>query len=80
VSYTLILHLLNTDPIMGDADELPSPNDTMVVVKNPRKLDGKDLHYIADNVTTVYWPIDRLNFIEVLGEGENEEIIGFVRE
>jgi hypothetical protein len=80
VSYTLILHLLSADPIMGEADDLPGPSDTMIMIKNPRKLDGKDLHYIADNTTTVYWPVDRLNFVEVLGEGENEEIIGFVRE
>lgn len=80
MNYTLILHLLNTDPIMGEADELPGPTDTMILIRNPRRLDGKDLHYIADNVTTVYWPIERLNFIEVLSEGEDEEIIGFVRE
>jgi len=52
----------------------------MVVVKNPRRMDGKDLHYLAENVLTVYWPIERINFIEVLSEGEEEEIIGFVRE
>jgi hypothetical protein len=80
VSYTIILHLLSADPIMGETDELPGPNDTMILVKNPRKMDGKDLHYIADNVTTVYWPVERLNFIEILGESENEEIIGYVRE
>jgi hypothetical protein len=70
----------NSDPVMGEADELPSPSDTMVVVKNPRRMDGNDLHYLAENVMTVYWPIERINFIEVLSEGEEEEIIGFVRE
>jgi len=52
----------------------------MIVVKNPRRLDGKDIHYLAENVLTVYWPLDRINFIEVLSAGEEEEIIGFVRE
>ena len=78
--YSLVLHLLNTDPVIGEADDLPTSSDTMIILKNPRRLDGKDLHYLSDNVTTVYWPVDRLNFIEVLGEGEGEQIIGFVRE
>jgi hypothetical protein len=80
VTYTLVIHVQNSDPVMGETDELPTPTDTMVVVKNPRRMDGKDLHYLAENVLTVYWPLDRINFIEVLSEGEEEEIIGFVRE
>ncbi|MDI6695955.1 MAG: hypothetical protein QME21_12980 [Anaerolineales bacterium] len=80
MTYTLVIHIMNSEPIVGEADELPSPTDTMVVIKNPRRLDGKDLHYLAENVQTVYWPIDRINFIEVLSEGKEEQIIGFVRE
>jgi hypothetical protein len=78
--YTLVLHIMNSDPVVGESEELPSVNATMVMVSNVRRMDGKDLHYIAENATTVYWPIDRINFIEVLGEELEEEIIGFVRE
>lgn len=80
MSYTLVVHIQNSDPIVGETEELPNPTDTMVVVKNPRRLDGKDIHYLAENVLTVYWPLERINFIEVLSEGQEEEIIGFVRE
>lgn len=80
MTFTLILHVLNADPVVGEVDELPTPTDTMVIVHNPRRLDGKDLHYLAENVVTVYWPIERLNFIEVLAGKEEEQIIGFVRE
>ena len=80
MSYTLVVHIQNSDPVVGETEVLPSPSDTMVVVKNPRRLDGKDIHYLAENVLTVYWPLDRINFIEVLSAGEEEEIIGFVRE
>lgn len=80
MSYTLVIHVQNSDPVLGETDELPSPSDTMIVVKNPRRMDGKDLHYLTENVITVYWPLERINFIEVLSEGEEEEIIGFVRE
>ena len=78
--YTVILHVQNADPIVGEVEELPSANDTLVVVSNPRLRDGKDVHYLADNVVTVYWPISKISFIEVVTGKEEEEIIGFVRE
>lgn len=78
--YTLILHVQNTDPVMGEVDELPSPGSNLILVKNPRRVDGKDLPYVSENAVQVMWPVEKLNFIEVLsGEGE-EELIGFVRE
>ena len=78
--YTLVVHMLNAEPVMGEAEELPTTSDTMIMIKNPRRLDGNNLHYLADNVVTVYWPIDRINFIELISEEEAETIIGFVRE
>lgn len=78
--YTVILHVQNTDPIVGEVEELPATTDTMVVLQNPRLRDGKDIHYLADNVVTVYWPVEKLSFIEILAGKEEEEIIGFVRE
>jgi hypothetical protein len=59
---------------------MPTSSDRLIMVKNPRRIDGKDLHYLAENVITVFWPIERLNFIEVLAGEEEEAIIGFVRE
>lgn len=78
--YTLVLHVQNADPVVGEVDELPLPSDRLILVRNPRQRDGKDLHYLDDNVVTVLWPVERLNFIEVLTSKQEEEIIGFVRE
>lgn len=77
---TVILHIKNTEPVIAEVEELPQPNDSMITVKNPRTVDGKDLHYLMDKVVTVIWPIDALNFIEILPSEEDEEIISFVRE
>jgi hypothetical protein len=74
------MHVLNEDPIFGEMDELPKPTDTLIIVKNPRRKDGKDLHYLASNVTTVIWPISRAAFIEVMPSEAEDQIIGFVRE
>ncbi len=80
MTHTLILHIQNAEPVVGEADDLPSLSDNLVMVRNPRRVDGKDLHYLADNVVMVYWPIETLNFIEVITSEEEEAIIGFVRE
>jgi hypothetical protein len=77
---TLLVHVNNEDPVMGEVDVLPSPSDAMIIIKNPRRKDGKDLIYLEANVTTVIWPVLRINFIEVIPSVEEEEIITFVRE
>ena len=81
MSLQVILHILNSEPILGEIDELPAPTDYILTVHNPRHLDGKDINYIQEEVSTVIWPIEKINFIEIMaGEEEEEDIIGFVRE
>lgn len=81
MSILVILHILNSEPILGEIDELPAPTDNILTVHNPRHTDGKDITYIQDDVSTVLWPIEKINFIEIMaGEEEEEDIIGFVRE
>jgi hypothetical protein len=76
----VILHIQNSDPVLGEIDEIPDPKDTILKVSNPRFRDGKDIHYLQANVVTVLWPIQQLTFIEILPSGEEESIVGFVRE
>ena len=78
--YTVILHIQNTDAVVGEVEELPSLTDSLVMLNNPRLRDGKDVPYLDDNIVSVYWPLDKINFIEVVASAEDEEIIGFVRE
>ena len=80
MTYTVILHILNSDPVVGEIDDLPNPSDSIIILSNPRMRDGKDVPYLAENAETVLWPVDTLNFVEVLAGKEEEEIIGFVRE
>ena len=77
---TVLIHLSGEDPVLGEVDELPEPTDTAVTVNNPRRKDGKDLPYIDGNVVTVVWPMHRVTFMEILPTGEEEELIGPVRE
>jgi hypothetical protein len=77
---SVILHIMNEDPVLGEIEDIPGVTDTIIQVKNPRKRDGKDLPYLDPNVMTVIWPISRINYMEVLPSGEEEEIITHVRE
>jgi hypothetical protein len=76
----VILHIQNSDPVLGEIDELPDSKDTLLKVSNPRFRDGKDIHYLQANVVTVLWPVQQLTFIEILPSEEEESIVGFVRE
>ena len=80
MSVTVVLHIPNSESVVGEIDELPALSDTLLIIHNPRTREGKDLAFIGEETTTVVWPIDKLSFIEVLSEKEDEEIIGFVRE
>jgi gamma-glutamyl phosphate reductase len=78
--YTLVIHLTNEDPVVGEVDEMPKPTDAIITVNNPRRRDGKDLQYLDSNVVQVIFPLGRVSFIEVLPSEAEEKIIGFVRE
>jgi hypothetical protein len=77
---TVLIHILNEDPVLGEVENLPALTDTIMIVNNPRKRDGKDLANIVQNVTQVIWPINRCAFIEVIPGEDEEQIISFVRE
>jgi hypothetical protein len=80
MAITVIVHIENQDPVVGEIEELPSTGDQIVIVKNPRLRDGKDLSYLVEGVNTVIWPLIRVNYIELMPTEEEERIIGFVRE
>ena len=76
----VLIHIQNSEPILAEIDELPSLQDTLLKVSNPRLRDGKELHYLAGNVVSVFWPVAQISFIEILSGDEEEEVVGFVRE
>lgn len=80
MSILLLLHINNEDPILCETEHMPSASDTILIAKNPRLRDGKDIRNLQPNVTTVIWPMNRMNFIEVIPTDEEEKVISFVRE
>jgi hypothetical protein len=77
---TILVHISNEDPVLGEVESLPGINDQIIKIKNPRRRDGKDLHYLQTSVTEVIWPMARVTFIEIIPGDQDDQIIGFVRE
>jgi len=80
MAHTVLVHMSNEDPVLAEMDKLPGAQDQFITLQNPRRRDGKDLHYILVDVTIVIWPISRISFIEVLPSEEEDEVVTFVRE
>jgi hypothetical protein len=80
MTHIILIHLSGEEPIAGEVDDLPKPTDNVITVSNPRRRDGKDLHYIDSRAVKVIWPLEKISFIEVLSGEESEQIISFVRE
>ena len=80
MAITIILHIQNEEAVVGEIDELPGSTDNIISLVNPRRIDGKDLHFLSENVVNVVWPLHRVTFIEIMPSKEEEEIFGFVRE
>ena len=80
MSITAIVHISNQDPVVCDLEEMPNPSDTVLVMNNPRKRDGRDLEFIDSEVTTIMWPWSGITYVEIVSLQDDDDIIGFVRE
>ena len=80
MAFSIILHISGESSIIGEIEDLPKLTDTIIIVSNPRLRDGKDIHYLEQNVVKVIWPMNQIALIEILESDEEENLIGFVRE
>ena len=80
MAHTVILHINGQPSIVGEIEDLPKPSDNSIVVSNPRLRDGKDIHFLEQNVVKVIWPLVQVALIEILEDEGEENLIGFVRE
>ena len=76
----IILHMMNEDPILAEMEGLPDPTHQSIVVYNPRRRDGRTLHYVTEGATSFIFPLARVSFIEIMEEEEAKEVIEFFRE
>ncbi len=70
---TMLVHILNMDPVKLDVDEMPKLGDNMIIGKNPRDRTDREVSWIEDGVTTILLPMWRVSFAEVLPTSEEAE-------
>jgi len=80
MAYTLFIHMQNEEPFIADVDELPKPDDQVLICKSPRRRDGKDVDSFLPEVVTILLPWTRVAFVEVMPTEATEELVTFVRE
>lgn len=76
----VIVHLLNEDPVVAEMESLPDPTHQFIIITNPRRRDGRPLHYVTEGATSLYFPTTRITFIEIMEEEEAAEVVEFFRD
>ncbi len=77
---SVIIQLLDEDPIVGELDGIPDPAAQFVTIYNPRRRDGRTATFLDANVDTVLFAWHRIGHIQLMPQADIERAIGFVRE
>lgn len=80
MSIAVLVHIVNEEPIAAEVEDMPQPGTQFMTLRNPRRRDGKDLHYLEEEVSIMLIPWHRINFVQIMPAADAEELIGFVRE
>ncbi len=73
--HTLLIHIASEESVLAEVEELPKSTDQLIYCINPRRRDGKELHYVLSEVQTIILPLHRVIFAEIMPSGAEEEII-----
>ena len=80
MSYSVLVHVLNEEPILAEIEEIPSPADQVLIVTSARRRDGREVSYLLPEASTVVFPWARIHCLEVISGEDKEDIISFIRE
>ena len=78
--YTVLLHIMSEDSVVGELEELPDPNQQYLVLKSPRLRDGREVSYLLAETNTVLYPWNRIHCVEIMPTETDEQIVTFIRE
>ena len=78
--YTLLLHILNEDAVIGEVEEIPDPQSQYLMLNSPRLRDGRNVTYLLPETNIVIYPWSRIHSLEVLPTEGDEKLVTFVRE
>lgn len=64
--HTLLLHITNSEPVKVDVEDMPHPTDLMILGRNPRDRKDREVEWLDEGVSMVWFPLARINMIQVL--------------
>ena len=44
MTHTVLIHLLNEEPVVAEVENVPEPGDQVLMVSNVRRRDGREVH------------------------------------
>ncbi|MGC9397504.1 MAG: hypothetical protein ACP5HM_00025 [Anaerolineae bacterium] len=80
MAYTILIHVMNEDAVIGEMEEIPDPADQFLLVKSPRLRDGRDVPYFLPETNQAIYPWHRIHSVEILPQEGEERIVTFIRE
>ncbi len=80
MAYTVLVHILNEESVVGEIERVPEPTDQVLIIHNVRYRDGRDVSYVLPETDTVIYPWQRIHCVEILPSGDEEEVVSFIRE
>lgn len=81
MAYNVIVHVMNEDPFVAEMEELPNAADQTISFTNPRRRDGKPVHYFDREAVNFIFPWHRITFVEVLAPRRTrDEVVEFFRD
>lgn len=80
MSYTLLLHIMGEDAVLGEVEELPDVTAQLLTLTSPRLRDGRDVPYFLAETHTAIYPLLRIHSIEVMPTEDDDQIVTFIRE
>lgn len=72
MALTVIIHLAGEDAVVAEMDQLPEAANQYVVVRNPRRKDGKRIANVEERAKAIIYPLNRVTFIELMSEPDAE--------
>ena len=61
--YTVMIHVLNEDAVIGEVENMPEPDDQIIIVSNVRRRDGRDVSYVLPETNIVVYPWTRVHCV-----------------
>jgi hypothetical protein len=80
MALTVLIHILNEEAVVGEIERMPELTDQVLIVRNVRYRDGRDVTYVLPETDTVIYPWQRIHCVEVLPGEAEEEVVSFIRE